>query len=157
VPDPVHVTTAAALDDLVAILVDQPRYALDTEFHRERTYYPKVALVQVAWDGGIALIDPLAVSLGRSPGTGPGLAVLHVPQTEVLDLACGRCRHDAPSSLPLLRDVTVARLARGSRLKVQLPRATASPTGWPSLTDDQLTYAAADVATARAATAWWTG
>ena len=32
-----------------------PAYALDTEFHRERTYYPKVALVQLAVDDLIAL------------------------------------------------------------------------------------------------------
>ena len=61
--DPYLVTTAAALDDLVATLVDEPRYALDTEFHRERTYWPKVALVQIAWPGELVLIDPLAIDL----------------------------------------------------------------------------------------------
>jgi ribonuclease D len=35
---------------------------LDTEFFRERTYYPCPALIQVADDEGIALVDPLAVS-----------------------------------------------------------------------------------------------
>ena len=57
-------------DEIVTTLLDQPRYALDTEFHRERTYYPKLALVQVAWrsDDGqqVALIDPLAVDVGSS-------------------------------------------------------------------------------------------
>ena len=36
---------------------------MDTEFHREKTYFPKVALVQVAWEGGLVLIDPLEVDL----------------------------------------------------------------------------------------------
>ena len=45
---PSLVTTAAMLDDVIDELVEQPRYAIDTEFHRERTYYPRVALVQVA-------------------------------------------------------------------------------------------------------------
>ena len=36
--------------------------ALDTEFVRERTYYPKPALVQLAGSGQISLIDPLAVA-----------------------------------------------------------------------------------------------
>ena len=35
---------------------------LDTEFFRERTYYPRPALIQVADDEGVALVDPLAVS-----------------------------------------------------------------------------------------------
>ena len=34
------------LDDIVATLADCDRYALDTEFHRERTYYPKLALAR---------------------------------------------------------------------------------------------------------------
>ena len=55
------------LEDVVEELLGQPRYALDTEFHRERTYYPKLALVQVAWstDSGqeLVLIDSLAVDV----------------------------------------------------------------------------------------------
>ena len=37
-------------------MLDQPRYAIDTEFHRERTYFPKLALVQIAWPGELVLI-----------------------------------------------------------------------------------------------------
>ena len=38
--------------------------AIDTEFHREGTYFPKVALIQVAWgEGNIALLDPLSCDL----------------------------------------------------------------------------------------------
>ena len=51
----------ADLDDLLGELVTEPRYAIDTEFHREKTYYPRLALVQIAWPGGLVLIDPLAI------------------------------------------------------------------------------------------------
>ena len=52
-----------ALAEVIAQIEGQPRVGIDTEFHRERTYWPVCALVQVAWDGGRALIDPLAVDL----------------------------------------------------------------------------------------------
>lgn len=41
----------------------QDRYAIDTEFHRERTYFPRVALVQIADVHGVALVDALSVDL----------------------------------------------------------------------------------------------
>jgi ribonuclease D len=155
VADPILVTTASALDDLVGVLVEQPRYALDTEFHRERTYYPKVALVQVAWDGGIALVDPLAVPLEPLAKVcrGDGLAVLHAAtqDLEVLDLACGAvpsrlfdtqlaagfCGMSTPSLAALADRELRVRLPKGDRLTDWLAR---------PLTDDQLTYAASDVA-----------
>jgi ribonuclease D len=52
------------LDAVVRAAVESEAYALDTEFHRERTYYPRLALLQLAWgDGAVALIDPLAVDV----------------------------------------------------------------------------------------------
>lgn len=36
-----------------------PTVALDTEFVRERTYYPQLALVQIAIPGEVLLVDPL--------------------------------------------------------------------------------------------------
>ena len=50
-------TFEAVLDELSRV----DRYAIDTEFHRERTYFPALALVQIAWADRIVLIDPLAV------------------------------------------------------------------------------------------------
>ena len=48
---------------MVDRLLDEPRIAVDTEFHRERTYYPQVALLQIGWADGLAIVDPLAVDI----------------------------------------------------------------------------------------------
>jgi ribonuclease D len=149
------VTTESALDDLVAELLDQPRYAVDTEFHRERTYYPKVALVQIAWEGGLALVDPLAVSLQPLAKVlaGDGVAVMHAAtqDLEVLDLACetlpsrlfdtqlaaGFLGLSTPSLAALADRELRIRLPKGDRLTDWLAR---------PLRVEQLDYAAADVA-----------
>ena len=52
---------------LLDVLAGEDRIAVDTEFHREKTYFPKVALVQVAWSGGLALIDPCLLYTSPSP------------------------------------------------------------------------------------------
>ena len=57
------IDTTEGLDALVDELADAPRLAIDTEFHRERTYWPQCALVQIGWGTGEALIDPLAVDI----------------------------------------------------------------------------------------------
>lgn len=41
--------------------------AIDTEFHRERTYYARLALVQLATFRQIACVDPLAPGMDLSP------------------------------------------------------------------------------------------
>lgn len=69
-------------DDLARAVADAASaaaYALDTEFHRETTYYAKVCLVQLAWNGRVVLIDALAVDLRalRPLLEGPGLCVIH--------------------------------------------------------------------------------
>lgn len=57
------IDSAAGLDELVRELADRERLGIDTEFHRERTYWPHCALVQIGWDEGRALVDPLAVDI----------------------------------------------------------------------------------------------
>ena len=52
-PEPRWVADRRALDELVATLLPEPAYALDTEFHREKTYFPELALVQIAWPTGL--------------------------------------------------------------------------------------------------------
>ena len=88
-----YVDSGAGLREVVDALVSEPRYALDTEFHRERTYRPQAALIQIAWPGDLVLIDPLAVEVGPLAevfGAG-GLMVAHAAgqDLEVLDYCCG--------------------------------------------------------------------
>ena len=96
-PDERLVTDGGALDDLLERLAGVAVYALDTEFHRERTYYPKLALVQLAWahDGAVevALLDPLAVDMRPLAELlrGPATVVIHAAaqDLEVLEVATG--------------------------------------------------------------------
>lgn len=52
---------ARALADAIASLPDGQPLALDTEFIRERTYYARLALIQLAHPRAPLLLDPLAV------------------------------------------------------------------------------------------------
>jgi len=57
---PTLIETSDAMDDLVLRLSKEKVIAVDTEFFRETTYYPKLALVQIATHDVVACIDPLA-------------------------------------------------------------------------------------------------
>jgi len=50
----------AGLARLVAALAGAPRAAIDTEFVREKTYYPQLCLIQVATERHVACVDLLA-------------------------------------------------------------------------------------------------
>ena len=43
-------------------ILQEPWIALDTEFLREKTYYPKFCLLQIAAPGWVACVDPLAIA-----------------------------------------------------------------------------------------------
>ena len=82
--------------DLQSLLQDMKgceRYAMDTEFHRERTYFPQLALIQIKHNNKIFLIDPIAVDLQLFTELflSDSLCVLHAAQQdlEVLNHACG--------------------------------------------------------------------
>jgi len=56
-----YIDTPAALETLCRQLADSTWIALDTEFLREKTYYPKFCLLQVATRECVACIDPLVL------------------------------------------------------------------------------------------------
>lgn len=154
-PTPRLVTDGEALDEVVAALVQEPEYAVDTEFHRERTYFATVALVQIGWPGHIALIDPLAVSLQPLATVldGPGIAVMHAAtqDLEVLQRACGTVPStlfDTQLAAGFLGFSTPSLASLTDRLLgISLPKASRL-TDWlrRPLGADQQEYAAADVA-----------
>jgi ribonuclease D len=61
------VNTTADLKVLVAELTGAPYLALDTEFMRDQTYWPKLCLIQVATSGVEGIIDPLADGIDLAP------------------------------------------------------------------------------------------
>jgi ribonuclease D len=147
------------LELLVDTLLACPRYALDTEFHRERTYFPKLALVQVAWlDASlgqqVALIDPLAVDVHALAPllTSDVLCVIHAAQQDLdvlthaagavparmfdTQIAAGFVGYGTPSLVSLLQGEIGVSPAKGDRLTDWLRR---------PLSDDQMQYAAVDV------------
>ncbi|MBK5222355.1 MAG: ribonuclease D [Acidimicrobiia bacterium] len=150
----VPIADSGALAELIAQLRDEPVVALDTEFHRERTYFPKIALLQLAWRDQVALVDPIAVDIAPLAEIldGPAITVIHAASQdlEVLLRACGTTpRHlfdtqiaagflgmSNPSLASLVEKEMGVRLPKGDRLTDWLQR---------PLTDAQLTYAASDV------------
>ncbi len=149
------VDTQAGLVDLVETLLREPRYAFDTEFHRERTYFPRLALAQFGWATGLALVDPLAVDVTalRPLLDSDTVAVMHAAQQDLdvlthscgaipkrlfdTQLAAGFVGYGTPSLASLLQGELKISVPKGDRLTDWLRR---------PLTEDQKTYAASDVA-----------
>ena len=152
------VDAQAEIDEIVAAVAEQPRYALDTEFHRERTYFPKLALVQIAWrEGGsqrLVLIDPLAVDATALATLfcSDALCVIHAAQQDLdvlthavgavpqrlfdTQLAAGFTGYGTPSLVSLLQGEIGVHPPKGDRLTDWLRR---------PLTESQRAYAASDV------------
>jgi len=57
---PLLIESSTQMDELVSQLGGEKIIAVDTEFQRETTYYPHLALVQIATDSIVACVDPLA-------------------------------------------------------------------------------------------------
>jgi len=56
-----YIDSAAQLETLCTQLPGADWMTLDTEFLREKTYYPKLCLLQVAVPGVVACVDPLVI------------------------------------------------------------------------------------------------
>lgn len=69
-----YVDDPAALVEFCIKIHEAPWIALDTEFVREKTFYPQLCLIQIATDQAVACIDPLTL-----PDLGPLLDILYNP------------------------------------------------------------------------------
>jgi len=61
-PDYDYIDSNAGLASVCARLATASYCAIDTEFIRESTYYPELALIQIASEDLLACIDPLAIT-----------------------------------------------------------------------------------------------
>jgi len=59
--DFLYVDRAEPLAEFCTAIKDVPWLAFDTEFIREKSFYPKLCLIQVGVPGSLACIDPLAL------------------------------------------------------------------------------------------------
>ncbi len=152
------ITTTEALESLCERLALEPFVAVDTEFMRETTYWPKLCLIQVAGASGEAHnIDPMAEGLDLEPllrllANTTVTKVFHAARQDV------EIFHNLGSIPQPLFDTQVAAMAAGfgdqvsydglvrQMLKKDLDKASRF-TDWARrpLSDAQLSYALADV------------
>jgi ribonuclease D len=155
VPDFDWITNQAELDSLVDELSDTRAYALDTEFHRERTYLPQLAVVQLATRERIALVDALAVDVRPLSRVfqSNAVCVMHAgsQDLEILELVSGTVpQRMFDTQIAALfcgyRTSSLGRLVEGF-LGIQLDK-SAQLSDWTRrpLPEADLRYAASDVA-----------
>src|SRR4051794_13784584 len=152
------ITTTAELAVFCDKLKGQPFVAVDTEFMRETTYWPKLCLIQAAGANGVeACIDPLAEEMDLEP-------FLEIMRDKSVLKVFHAARQDVEifnnlDAMPTpLFDTQVAGMAAGfgeqiaydalvrQMLKIELDKSSRF-TDWARrpLSDAQLTYAVADV------------
>jgi ribonuclease D len=66
-PAPVFITSSAELAALCERLEGEAFVTVDTEFMRERTYYPELCLVQLAGEHDVAVVDAQAKGIDLAP------------------------------------------------------------------------------------------
>ncbi len=151
------ITTNDALADFCARVSKAPFIAVDTEFMRETTYWPKLCLIQAATPTDAANIDPLAEGLDLTP-------FLDLLRDPAIIKVFHAARQDTEIFVKLgampkpLFDTQVAAMAAGfgdqvsydslvrQMLRIDLDKGSRF-TDWSRrpLSDAQLTYAMADV------------
>jgi ribonuclease D len=151
------ITTTAELSAFCQHIQGSPFVAVDTEFMRETTYWPKLCLIQAATPDAEAVIDPLAPDIDLAP-------FLAVMADKSIQKVFHAARQDVEifsnlGSIPEpLFDTQIAGMAAGfgeqiaydalvrQMLKIELDKSSRF-TDWARrpLSDAQLTYALADV------------
>lgn len=142
------------LKECLSFIKGHSKYFLDTEFHREKTYFPQLALVQISAGDRIFLIDPLEVSQENFGELffEDATCVMHAAQQDLdvltqsvgsvpqkifdTQLAAGFLGYTQPSLSSLTQSLLKIVVPKGDRLTDWLRR---------PLSDDQLQYAASDV------------
>jgi ribonuclease D len=66
-PAPAFITTTAELAALCDRLATEPFITIDTEFMREKTYFPELCVVQLAGSQDVAVVDAQAQTIDLSP------------------------------------------------------------------------------------------
>ena len=82
------ITSTSELAEVCARLAEHPFVAVDTEFLREETYWPKLCLVQLAGPDEAVIVDPLAKHIDLAPLYGlmgaPGVTkVFHAGRQDI--------------------------------------------------------------------------
>jgi ribonuclease D len=151
------ITSTAELAAFCAELKDAPFVAVDTEFMRETTYWPKLCLIQAASPTAEAVIDPLAADIDLTP-------FLDVMRDERMDKVFHAARQDVEifnnlGAMPRpLFDTQIASMAAGfgeqiaydalvrQMLRIEVDKSSRF-TDWARrpLSEAQLTYALGDV------------
>ena len=151
------ITDNARLEEFCEAVRHSEFIAVDTEFMRETTYWPKLCLIQAASIDGAAVIDPLADEMDLEP-------FLALMRDEAITKVFHACRQDVEifnnlGSIPRpIFDTQVAAMAAGygeqiaydalmrQMLKVEIDKSSRF-TDWSRrpLSDAQLDYAAGDV------------
>jgi ribonuclease D len=139
---------------LLGVLSSAEAYAVDAEFHGESSYYPRLAVLQLAVPGQVAVVDATAVDVSalRTVLDGRGLMVAHAGEQDLqvlqratgtiparmLDtqIAAGFLGFGCPSLAKLVSEVLGVRLEKGARTSDWFAR---------PLSAAQIGYAAADV------------
>ena len=155
---PVLIATSSELEALCTQLRQEPWITIDTEFMRERTYYPELCVVQLAGARDVAVVDAQAPGMDLAP-----LGAL-LADTAVLKVFHA-ARQDVEIFLELfgtvpkpLFDTQIAAMVAGFGDQVGYDALVQALTGgnidkahrfsdWSArpLSPSQLTYAAADV------------
>jgi ribonuclease D len=111
------VDNAAELAALCERVAREPRVAIDTEFHAERSYSARLMVVQLAFEDGVAIVDPKAV-----PDLSPLVAALG--ETTVVghalssDLKIFADRYDAVPSRVFDTQVAASFLGYGMQISL---------------------------------------